>query len=277
MLRSYAGLLAPVALLVACSSQDRPPAAPLVDATASDGTAPDTALPIDAPSEAAGDTGVALDGTFEADAPTDAADDATPDLDVSDVSDVSDAGEAGDAGDAGEAGVVCHPALTTDASTGACKPVIQSWEDEGHLHLSPGDPTPYCTRPPSSGNHYGDWANFAVYDSPVPYGNLVHSLEHGAVVLFYKCPTAMLPCKTTQDALVSVAEAQPVDPICTAKIKRRIIVTPDPTLDVPIAASAWQWTYRADCVDATSLGSFITAHYAKATEDLCAAGIDPTM
>lgn len=222
----------------------------------------ETAVPIDAPSEAAADTGVALDGTS-------VDGDALGDGDTM----LSDA--LGD-GDGGDGGKVCHPALTTNTSTAACKPLIQSWEDEGHTHVLPTDPVSYCTRPPSSGDHYGDWANFVVYDKPVPYGNLVHSLEHGAVVMLYRCPTAMLPCKSTQNALVAIADAQPVDPICTAPLKRRIIVAPDPTLDVAIGAAAWQWTYRAECVDTTSLGDFVTAHYGKATEDLCAAGIDPT-
>ncbi|MGZ3421584.1 MAG: DUF3105 domain-containing protein [Polyangiales bacterium] len=185
--------------------------------------------------------------------------------------------DAGDAGDAGDGGKVCHPALTTSAPGTTCKPVIQSWEDEGHGHVLPTDPVTYCTRPPSSGDHYGDWADFKVYDKPVPYGNLVHSLEHGAVVLLYRCPTAMLPCKTTQDALVKIADAQPVDPLCTAPLKRRIIVAPDPTLDIAIGAAAWQWTYRAECVDDKSLGDFIAAHYAMATENFCSPGIDPTM
>jgi hypothetical protein len=256
MLRSYAGLLASAAFLVACSSQDRAPPAVETDSGGAI-VAADTGTRVDASSEAAIEADVAVDGSET---------DATDALDDTGEAGALDGGDAADA--TGDAGKVCLPALTTSPSSGTCKPLIQSWQDEGHNHVS-GDVT-YCTSPPSSGDHYGVWANYTVYDAPVPYGNLVHSLEHGAVVLLYRCPTAMLPCKTTQNALVAIADAQPVDPLCMAPIKRRIIVAPDPTLDIAIGASAWQWTYRAECVDSASLGAFVTAHYAKATEDTCA-------
>ena len=42
--------------------------------------------------------------------------------------------------------------------------------------------------PPVFGDHYPTWAAFQTYEYPVPLGYLVHSLEHGAVVVFYDCP-----------------------------------------------------------------------------------------
>ena len=50
---------------------------------------------------------------------------------------------------------------------------------------------------------------------------------------------------------------------------------PDPSLTVPVAATAWGWTYLAGCIDDKSLGGFIDAHYAKAAEDFCYDGIIP--
>jgi len=52
----------------------------------------------------------------------------------------------------------------------------------------------------------------------------------------------------------------------------RVIIAPRATNDAPIAASAWGHTYKADCVDPTTLGQFITAHYAKAPENFCFPG-----
>src|SRR5579859_5813562 len=37
--------------------------------------------------------------------------------------------------------------------------------------------------PPVFGNHYSTWRPPGVYDSPVPEGNFVHDLEHGAIVI----------------------------------------------------------------------------------------------
>jgi hypothetical protein len=53
----------------------------------------------------------------------------------------------------------------------------------------------------------------------------------------------------------------------------RIILAPRPALDVPVAAAAWGFTYKAECVDAPSLAQFITDHYAKTAENFCAAGV----
>jgi hypothetical protein len=167
---------------------------------------------------------------------------------------------------------VCTPATFTSAK-GACDHVIQTWDDFGALHHPAGTALTYCTSPPSSGDHYDQWAAFRVYDKPVPYGYLVHSLEHGAVILLYKCASGS--CPTIQSQLVAVADARPVDPFCMDPVKRRIIIAPDPTLDVEIGAAAWRWTYRASCVHAASLGKFIDDHYAKTPEDFCADGVVP--
>ncbi len=167
---------------------------------------------------------------------------------------------------------VCMPALTT-STKGACDSQIQSWPDEGSTHYPPGTALTYCTKPPSSGDHYSEWAAYRVYDKPVPYGYLVHSLEHGAVVVLYQCASGS--CPTVQSQIVAVVDARPIDPLCTDPVKRRVIVAPDPTLDVAVGASAWGWTYRASCLHAASLGKFIDDHYAKAAENFCGDGVVP--
>ena len=169
----------------------------------------------------------------------------------------------------------CGAPLTT--STGpTCGTTVQSWPIEGNAHYEPGTPIVYCTKPPSSGPHYWVWAAFQTYDRPIPWGYFVHDLEHGAVVVVYKCASGS--CPTIAAKLQAVIDARPVDPGCEALeagVRRRVILAPDPTLDIDVAASAWGWTYRATCVDATSLGAFIDAHYGHAAEDFCSGGTVP--
>jgi hypothetical protein len=43
----------------------------------------------------------------------------------------------------------------------------------------------YNSNPPTSGNHNPQPAAFKIYDNPVPKENLVHSMEHGAVIVWY--------------------------------------------------------------------------------------------
>ena len=73
-------------------------------------------------------------------------------------------------------------------SVGLAVPVMES-----SAHVEAGtDPGPYNSDPPTSGRHFGESlpsdfyeeseaANFGAY----PEGRLVHSLEHGYVILWY--------------------------------------------------------------------------------------------
>jgi hypothetical protein len=165
----------------------------------------------------------------------------------------------GAAGDAGTGEVM--------SDGGACVSLIQQHADEGAFHV-PCSPAPtYDTKPPSSGNHYAIWADYKTYTTPVPWGHLMHSMEHGAVVIVYNCPNG---CTDEVAAAQAMIDALPIDADCTAPTKRRVILAPDPTLDVRWAATAWTWTLRAPCFDAPTFSQFATEHYAKTAENFCA-------
>ncbi len=130
----------------------------------------------------------------------------------------------------------------------------------------------YNSNPPSSGPHYAVWAAFKEYDHPVDWRYLVHDLEHGAVVLAYKCASPSA-CPEVVASLRAVAESLPADPLCAGgAVKNRIVIVPDPNLSSPVGAAAWGHTYVGDCVDAPTLTSFATENYGKGPEDLCANG-----
>ncbi len=161
---------------------------------------------------------------------------------------------------------------------GACNVRLESPVILDSPHLTEGTPiTTYDSNPPSSGPHYPVWANFEVFTHPVADPYLVHAMEHGAVVLLYKCdadagPDAGADCAATVAALRAIRDALPDDPICDPAIRVRIIIAPRPANDVPIAAAAWGQVYRADCLDVPSLSQFVSAHYGMGTEQLCVAG-----
>lgn len=126
--------------------------------------------------------------------------------------------------------------------------------------------------PPVGGTHFDIWANFERYTAPVPWGFLVHSMEHGAVVLAYRCSTEA-ECTSTRAQLEALIDARPMDPACRGDARRRVILVPEPTLDWPIAVLAWENMYLATCIDTPSITRFIDAHYAQAPENLCADGV----
>lgn len=228
----------------------------------------------DASTDAPDATGATIaDAAIDADADADA----LPDADTSTDADADAAPDAGADADANadadaDATRGCSGPLTVQDAGGACNVVIQSWPDEGHTHVTEGSDVHYCTEPPSSGNHYPVWANYTTYDRPIAPGYLVHDLEHGAVVITYRCASS---CPDIASQLQAVVDSHGLDPICSDGIAARLVLAPDPNLDVAVAAAAWTWTYRATCVDAASLRAFMNGHYGQGTEATCAPGITP--
>lgn len=155
----------------------------------------------------------------------------------------------------------------------ACNTTIAAFPIAPSPHVPTCSPVTYATNPPTSGPHYPVWAAFKTYATPVPRGFWVHDLEHGAVVITYNCPGG---CDQELADLEAFLAARPVDPLCLAPVERRIVVTPDPELDVRFAASAWGFALKSDCFDLGFLGPFLDAHYAMAPESFCADGFDPT-
>lgn len=59
--------------------------------------------------------------------------------------------------------------------------------DLGRTHVNDISDATYNSNPPTSGNHFPIWAKRGLYDRVLSDGYLIHSLEHGYVVLSYNC------------------------------------------------------------------------------------------
>ncbi len=171
------------------------------------------------------------------------------------------------------------PVLAVDAAPvvvegGQCTTTIQQHTDEGATHISCMAMTDYQTDPPSSGNHFICWAAYQTYAAPIPWGNLVHSLEHGAIVIVYNCPDG---CAADVANIQSLIDGLPPDTDCAPTLgKNRVILMPDPMLQgARFAASAWTWTLRADCFDPVAFQQFFTDHYDHGREIICTDGWQP--
>src|SRR5262249_21967706 len=128
------------------------------------------------------------------------------------------AGDAAVAGDAGEPG-----------SGGTCPPEGErSYPLLDAPHVTDIASIHYNSSPPSSGPAGPQWLRPGVYPQPQPRCNWIHNLEHGYVVLLYNCPTG---CPDIVDKLTAVIP-NVVDPDCSP---RRVLLTPDPLLDVKVA------------------------------------------
>jgi hypothetical protein len=184
-------------------------------------------------------------------------------------SDASDAGTTSTTGDSSIDRARLAAPLHPDAS---CAVEIDTPPLLPAVHVVEGTVITYSSNPPSSGPHYPIWANFQEFTVPIDDGYLVHSLEHGAILLLYKCDEGAA-CTANIDALRKIRDAFPSDPLCDPSIRVRFVLAPYPTMDVPVAAVAWGWTYKAQCVDVPTLTQFATDHYAQGPEQLCGAGM----
>lgn len=150
-----------------------------------------------------------------------------------------------------------------------CGAVVTQEAEGGAAHVDECTAIVYATNPPSSGNHYGEWASFEVYERSVARGFWVHSLEHGGIAFLHSCND----CAEEIEAARLLIDELPEDPTCVGTgAARRVLMTRDPLLDVPWAAASWGYTLRSNCFEPEVFRAFATEHYNQAREDLCYPG-----
>ena len=159
----------------------------------------------------------------------------------------------------------------------ACGAVEREYTLAEPKHVENCRPIEYGSNPPSSGTHYGTWAAFRNYDTPIERGFAVHSMEHGAVVLSYHCDD----CDEEVAAVRALIEELGPDPLCCsgtscANPVSRLILMPDPELDTRFAAASWGFTLRAGCFEPEVFRAFVNAHRGRGPEAVCADGVDVT-
>jgi hypothetical protein len=92
---------------------------------------------------------------------------------------------------------------------------------------TPDSKVKWNSNPPTSGPHYGQWAVWNFYDSPVPLTMSTHNLEHGGIVIHYGP-------NVPQSEVSKLREFYNGDP-------NAMLVAPLPTAGKKIYASAWYY------------------------------------
>ena len=168
----------------------------------------------------------------------------------------------------------CLLTPASDESDRVCNVEAQTATGLGQAHVTVCSEVSYPSNPPAGGSHYPVWAAFQSYSFPVPRGFWVHDLEHGAVVFSYNCCASSEGCAEEVAQVQALIDSLPADPACPAATPRRVVLTPDPLLDVRWGVSAWGATLRADCVDTGRFEQFYLDHFGRGPEDLCNPGTD---
>ena len=92
-----------------------------------------------------------------------------------------------------------------------------------------------------------DVAGAGVKSQQAPDELILHSMEHGAAVVWYR---ADLP----QDQIEKIQAA-----FDAAKVRKKIM-TPRAGLDVPVALTSWGYLLKLDATDAEKITGFILAN-----------------
>ncbi len=112
--------------------------------------------------------------------------------------------------------------------------------------------------PPTSGSHYEVSAAPGFYDEPISDGYLVHSLEHGYVILSYNCDAL--------DQAACDALAEEVRATVDRFDEYKIIGVPRPGMPNALTLTSWGRIEKMDAFDASVVHAFIRANRGKAPE-----------
>ena len=118
-------------------------------------------------------------------------------------------------------------------------------QSRDHIAFGSQHPT-YNSNPPTGGWHYGAAVQTGIYDKEFSDEQVLHNLEHGHVWIAYE------PDLDTEsiNKLAEIAK----------DYGSKIIMTPRPANDSPIALVAWQYLLKLDTVDENIVRQFIETH-----------------
>lgn len=140
---------------------------------------------------------------------------------------------------------------------GCAEPVGQQFCSEGSAHFPVEMELEWEANPPHSGPHWPQWQSWGEHESTVEREYWVHNLEHGGIVLSYRCPGG---CEADLEVLRTVMEMRP---------QLRILLTPDPELPSDgFAAISWTWVHLFETPDLDELLCFVDQHENHAPEDV---------
>lgn len=133
--------------------------------------------------------------------------------------------------------------------------------DLGRGHVPVGTQVQYNSNPPTSGKHYEEWVRAGVYDNEKDDRNLVHSLEHGYIIMHYKCNLDQMKSEASESASVEECKIRKdqLAKIYEKKGKHKLIVVPR-SMDTNYALTAWTYLDKFNDFDEQRIIKFIDVH-----------------
>jgi hypothetical protein len=132
---------------------------------------------------------------------------------------------------------------------------VESFPNDGQVHVPTNTRVNYRTDPPVSGNHWDRWVDPGRYNEVPANEMLVHTLEHGHIVIYFERPTA---------------EAVRLLTLWSNMYRGMwdgIVVVPRPGLGAGVILTAWTKMLRLDAFDAAATAAFIDAYRGRGPEN----------
>jgi len=128
----------------------------------------------------------------------------------------------------------------------------ERFRSQGNVHVLLGASTPaYNSEPPTSGWHTAQLAPWGTYLDDPPHDQLlVHNMEDGGVILWYRAGTPE----------ENVARATALEEVVGTRWPRTVIV-PREGLDAPYVLTAWTRLQRFESLDVDGKRTFLEAFH----------------
>lgn len=136
---------------------------------------------------------------------------------------------------------------------------VQNYSNLGRDHVEQGTAIDYDPMPPVGGDHYGTTVEAGFYTETPALGSLVHSLEHGAVIVYYD------PATTTPEARESLQEYAKKYTDTWASVI--VVPTPVENPDAQYVLTAWGHSLSMEEYDVQAVRAFLAEYLGRGPEN----------
>lgn len=125
--------------------------------------------------------------------------------------------------------------------------------DMGGVHVAKNAPhSGYNSNPPTSGPHWTGVAGAGIKSEPVPDELVLHSMEHGAAVVWYR-------------EGLDQGEIERITEVFNSSSGKKIMLARK-DLDVPVALTSWGYLLKLETIDEETIKEFIETNNDRAPE-----------
>ena len=134
---------------------------------------------------------------------------------------------------------------------------VERPEVQGRAHIDIGTPhEPYSSDPPTSGPHYQVPAATGFNLDPLPPEQLIHNMEHGQIILWYKPDLPQESIGDVEDLVSAESQATVASPYANIEAPYEIVVT------------AWGATMSCEKISQAAIDEFRVQFQGKGPEEL---------